>query len=115
MIDAGFPLRFVLPKDGAFAGWGSAHLVRGTKYPMQAQAYINAILDPLGQLGQANEIPYGPANALLEPVLAAYPELAKKFPSSAKEVSELYRPDWSVFNDNYLKLIELWNRKMVSR
>jgi hypothetical protein len=30
-------------------------------------------------------------------------------------VSELYRPDWSVFNDNYLKLIDLWNRKMVSR
>jgi putative spermidine/putrescine transport system substrate-binding protein len=115
MIDGGFPLRFVLPKDGAFAGWGSAHLVRGTKYPKQAQAYINSVLDPLGQLGQANEIPYGPANALLEPVLAAYPELSKKFPASAKEVSELYRPDWRVFNDNYLKLIDLWNRKIVSR
>jgi len=115
MIDKGFPLRYVIPKEGGFAGWGSTDLVRGTKYPKEAQAYINLVLDPLAQLGQANEIPYGPTNKLLVPVLAAYPELSKKFPSSADDISKLMRPDWAYFNDNYRKSLDLWNRKVIRK
>ena len=75
LIDKGVPLAYVLPKEGGFGNMTTIDMVKGTKYAKEAQAYINMVLDPLPQLGQANEIPYGPTNKLLAPVLAAYPEM----------------------------------------
>src|SRR5262249_13875562 len=90
-------------------------LVLGSQHSKEAQLFINAVLDPLAQLGQANEIPYGPTNRVLAPVLAAYPELAKKFPSSPEDIAKLLTVNWPVFNAHYEAAVDLWNRKVISR
>jgi putative spermidine/putrescine transport system substrate-binding protein len=115
LIDKGAPLAFVLPKEGGFGNMTTIDVVRGTKHPKEAHAYVNMVLDPLPQLGQANEIPYGPTNRLLAPVLAAYPEMAKKFPSSPKDLQQLRQVNWPVYNKNHEAAVDAWNRRVIGR
>lgn len=115
LIDKGLPLKFLLPKEGGYGNMTTIDMVKGTKYPKEAQAFINLVLDPLVQLGQANEVPYGPTNKLLEPVLAAYPELSKKFPASPKDLQQLRLVNWSLYNRNHDAALDLWNRKVIAR
>jgi len=115
LIDQGLPIRFVVPKEGGFGHTTTIDLVKGSTAAKEAQQYINLVLDPLPQLGQANEVPYGPTNKTLQPVLAAYPELAKKFPSSPDDIKKLYRINWTLFNKNFPRAISLWNRQILSR
>jgi hypothetical protein len=88
-------------------------LVAGTKHRKEALAYINAVLDPLPQLGLANELPYGSSNKLLGPIFAAYPELSKKFPSSPEDLKQLREIDWPVFNRVLPRAVNLWNRQVA--
>ena len=90
-------------------------MVRNNKAPKEAQEYINRVLDPLPQLGQANEIPYGPTNRLLAPILAANPSLAQTFPSSPEDFGKLYIVDWVAYNKNFARISSLWNRRILSR
>jgi putative spermidine/putrescine transport system substrate-binding protein len=115
LTDQGLPIRFVLPKEGGFAGTTTIDLVHNTKAPKEAQGYINLVLDPLAQLGQANEIPYGPTNRLLAPILAANPSLAQKFPSSPEDFQNLYFVNWEAYNKNFPRANSLWNRRILSR
>jgi putative spermidine/putrescine transport system substrate-binding protein len=115
LTDQGLPIRFILPKEGGFAGATTIDLVRNTKSPKEAQQYINLVMDPLPQLGQANEIPYGPTNRLLAPILAANPSLAQKFPSSPEDFRKLYVVNWEVYNKNFSRVNSLWNRRILSR
>ena len=115
LIDRGQPLRFVLPKEGGYAGMTTIDVVKGTTHLKEALAYINEVLDPLPQFGQANQLPYGPTNKLLASVLAAYPKLAQKFPSSPEDIAKLNHIDWSVFNRLYPKAVSLWNREVASK
>lgn len=112
MIDEGFPLKFVYPTEGGHGKLSTIDVVTGTKHPKEAMMFINQVLDPLTQLGQANRIPYGPTNKLLAPVLAAYPDLAQKFPASPEALEKLYVPDVKAVNDNYSKWVDQWNRKV---
>lgn len=102
-------------KEGGFAGATTIDLVRNTKSPKEARQYINLVMDPLPQLGQANEIPYGPTNRLLAPILAANPSLAQKFPSSPEDFRKLYVVNWEVYNKNFSRVNSLWNRRILSR
>lgn len=115
LIDRGAPIRFIVPKEGGFGNLNTIDMVAGTKFPKEAQAYINAVLDPLAQLGQANDTPYGPTNKVLAPVLAAYPDLAKKFPSSPADLKQLHIVDWEAFKKVYPQVIDLWNRKVIAK
>ena len=115
MTDEGFPMRYILPKEGGFGNMTVIDVASGTKFPKEAHMYLNFVLDPLPQLGQAYEIPYGPTNKLMAPVLAAYPELSKKFPASPEDLKQLYLVDWTAFNKNYQKAIDLWNRQVIKR
>ncbi|MBC8048948.1 MAG: ABC transporter substrate-binding protein [Chitinophagales bacterium] len=115
MIDKGAPMKYVLPKEGGFGNMTVIDLAAGAKYPKEAQAYINFVLDPLPQLGQANEIPYGPTNKVLAPVLAAYPDMAKKFPASPEDLKKLILVDWKIYNANHEKAVELWNRQVIRK
>ena len=115
LSDQGLPIRFVLPKEEGFAGATTIDLVRNTKSPKEAQQYINLVLDPLPQLGQANEIPYGPTNRLLAPILAANPSLSQKFPSSPEDFQKLYVVNWEAYNKNFARINSLWNRRILSR
>jgi len=115
MIDRGLPLAFVLPKEGGVSAPTTVDLVAGTKLVKEALEYINFTLDPLPQLGQAYDIPYGPTNKLLGPVIAAYPDMAKKFPASPADLKALYRPDWSEYYKQHQQAVDLWNRVVIRR
>jgi putative spermidine/putrescine transport system substrate-binding protein len=115
LTDQGLPIRFIIPEDGGFGHTTTIDVVKGTKYAKEAQNYINLVLDPLPQLGQANEIPYGPTTRLLAPVLAAYPAMAQKFPSSPKDIEKLYVINWEIFNKNFPRASSLWNRQILSK
>jgi putative spermidine/putrescine transport system substrate-binding protein len=113
LIDKGLPMRFIMPTEGGYGNINTIDMVAGTPHPKEAQLYINQVLDPLAQLGQANETPYGPTNKLLAPVLAAYPDFSKKFPSSPKDLEQLHLVDWGAFKQIYPQVVDLWNRKVV--
>lgn len=115
MIDRGLPLAFVLPKEGGVSGPTTVDLVVGSKFPKEALEYINFTLDPLPQLGQAYDIPYGPTNKLLGPVIAAYPDMAKKFPASPADLKKLYRPDWGEYYKHQQQAVDLWNRVVIGK
>ncbi|MFO1081095.1 MAG: ABC transporter substrate-binding protein [Reyranellaceae bacterium] len=115
MIDKGLLLAFVRPKEGAMVGMGMLDVPKGSKLAKEGFAYINAVLDPFPQLGQAYEIPYGPTNSLLSPILAAYPEISKKFTSSLAELKQAYIPDWDAYSSNQDKVLDLWNRQVVRK
>jgi len=115
MIEKGVPLAFVRPKEGAMVGMGMLDVAKGSKLPKEGFAYINTVLDPFPQLGQAYEIPYGPTNSLLAPILAAYPEMSKKFTSSLTELKQAYIPDWDTYSANQEKVLDLWNRQVIRK
>jgi len=115
LADKGVPVAFVRPKEGAIVGIGTLDVVKGSKYPKEAYEYINTVLDPYSQLGQAYDMPYGPTNSLLAPVLKAYPEVSKRFIASLEDLKQDYLPVWGDYNTNAEKAIDLWNRQVVRR
>jgi len=115
MIDRGAPMRFVIPTEGGFGNMTTIDVAAGTRHAREAHAFINFVLDPLPQLGQAYEIPYGPTNRTLAPVLAAYPELSKKFPASPEDLKQLILVDWKIYNSNHEQAVQLWNRNVIRR
>jgi putative spermidine/putrescine transport system substrate-binding protein len=115
MIDKGGSLAFVRPKEGALVGMGMLDVVKGSKNVKEAYAYIDATLDAYSQLGQAYEIPYGPTNNLLVPVLKGYPNISKKFTASLTELQQAYIADWTTYNANSEKALDLWNRQVVRK
>jgi putative spermidine/putrescine transport system substrate-binding protein len=115
LIDSGFPGKFIYPKEGGYLHTSTIDVVKGTPYPKEAQMYINFALDPLGQLGQAYEIPYGPTNKALASLLAEYPEFSKKFPASETDLKQLNVPNWKLLNASWPKLVDAWNRRIIRK
>lgn len=115
LIDAGQPLGYVLPKEGGYRGMTMIDVTAGTKHRAEALAFINEILGPLFGLGMATEYPYGPTNELLAPVLAAYPQMSKKFPASPADLKKLNPINWAVFNSMLPKAIDMWDRQVISK
>jgi putative spermidine/putrescine transport system substrate-binding protein len=115
LIDKGLPFAYVLPKEGAYRGVTNINVVAGTLHREAAMAYVNEILGPLFQLGMVHEFPYGPTNKMLVPILAAYPDISKKFPASPADLNRLRHINWPVFNKNFSKAVDLWNRQVATK
>jgi putative spermidine/putrescine transport system substrate-binding protein len=114
MAVRGKPIRFVMPKEGGFADFGTIDVTAGSAHKAEAEAYIDFALGPLPQLAQAYELTYGPSNQLLAPVLAAYPQVSQMFPSSPSDLDHLNHIDWRKFAPQYPKLLQDWNRKILA-
>lgn len=112
MVERGYPIGYVIPKEGSILGIDTVDMVAGTAHPKEAQMFINMQLDPLSQLGWAVEMSYGPSNAKLKSVFEAYPEIARKMPSSEADLKKLYAPKWGVYNANLKKATDYWNRNV---
>lgn len=115
LIDRGVPLRYVLPKEGGFFGMTTISVTADTQHRKEALAFVNDVLGPLSQLGMVSQIPYGPTNKLLAPILAAYPDVAKKFPANPEAIGKLKLINWNVFHQQYPRAVDLWNRKIASK
>jgi putative spermidine/putrescine transport system substrate-binding protein len=112
LIDSGFPGRFIYPKEGGFLHTTTLDVVAGTKFPKEAQLFVNYTLDPLFQLAVLY-FPYGPVNRSLDDVLKNYPDLAKKVPTG--DLAQLSIPDWNTVFDGYPALVDQWNRVVKAR
>lgn len=115
LTDKGFPIKYVLPKDGGFRGLTTVDVVAGTKHRKEALAYVNLVLGPLYGIGIMYEFPYGGPNKLLAPIMAAYPQLSKKFPATPEDLKQLKDINWTVFNKMMPKAVSLWDREIASR
>jgi putative spermidine/putrescine transport system substrate-binding protein len=113
LIDKGVPLKFIYPKEGGFGHESTIDVVAGTPHPKEAMMFVNQVLDPLAQLGQANEVPYGPVNKLIAPILAEYPKLASRFPSSPEDLAKLYIANPKDVNAQYAKWVDEWNHTVI--
>jgi putative spermidine/putrescine transport system substrate-binding protein len=111
-IDRGQPVGYAIPKEGGIAGRDTIDMVAGTQYPKEAQMFIDMALDPITQYGFATELFYGPTNTSLQGVLAAYPDLAKKFPASPEDLAQLYIPDAAAYTQDVKKTTDYWNRSV---
>lgn len=112
MIDQGYPVGYAVPKEGSVLGIDTVDMVAGTAHPKEAQEFINMQIDPLSQLGWAVEMSYGPSNTTLKSVFEAYPDLARKMPSSEADLRKLYTPKWGLYNANLAKATDYWNRNV---
>lgn len=115
LIDKGVPLKCLRPKEGAVVSIGTLDIAKGSKNVKEVYEYINTVLDPYSKLGQAYELPFGPTNSLLAPVLKAYPEVSKKFIASLDDLKQGYIPNWTAYNANAEKMVDLWNRRIVRK
>ncbi|RDJ22425.1 ABC transporter substrate-binding protein [Bosea caraganae] len=110
LIDKGLPLKFVVPKEGSVGNPTTIDVVGGTKYPREAQLFVDAALSPLAQLGLSYDVPYGPTNKLLEPILAADPDHSRKFPWTQDQLAKIHAPDWASYVARQNETLDLWNR-----
>ena len=102
-------LQFVDPKEGGVAAPYTIDVVKGTRYADAANQYINTVLAPLPQLGQATEMLFAPTNDLIIPIVAQDPTIAPKL----SDINKLYQPNWRVFMKHYDRAIALWNRQVA--
>jgi putative spermidine/putrescine transport system substrate-binding protein len=115
LIDAGQPYGYVLPKEGGYRGLTMIDIAAGSQHPKEAFAFINEVLGPVYQIGLVFDYSYGPSNKLLVPIMAAYPETSKKFPASPAALDKLNSINWSIFNANLPKAVQLWDRQVISK
>lgn len=113
-IDAGAPLGCVEPKEGAIGSIDTVEIVAGSEKSKEAYIFANMLLDPIAQIGMANDLFYGPTNQLLEPVMKAYPELSQKFPANAEEMKAIFLPDYSEYNSRRREVLDRWNRSVLN-
>jgi putative spermidine/putrescine transport system substrate-binding protein len=112
MADRRLPIGYVIPKEGGIGNTDNIALVVGSRYPKEAQMLINDILDPFAQMGMSKLLPTGPSNKLLEVVVAADKDLARKAPATPEAHKALYLPNWALFNKNLKRATDYWNRKI---
>ncbi|ANN75931.1 extracellular solute-binding protein [Bordetella flabilis] len=84
--DAGLPLDFVIPKEGAIPVTFEAAVAKNSRNPGPAWAYLNALLEPAGQVHFARAMGYAPTvrNASLPD------DLRKRVAFTDAELSRIY-------------------------
>jgi putative spermidine/putrescine transport system substrate-binding protein len=89
--DTGFPVQFVVPKEGA---------------PALAQAFVQYLLTPEVQTMLADTQGWGPANAktTLPPIVAV------KVPYGKEQIDKLLPTNWTVVNEKRAEWTNRWNR-----
>lgn len=101
-------LSFIDPKEGGVMAGSTIDVVAGTQNLEAAHKYINAVLAPLQQTGQATEFFWSPTNQDVALLLQGYPDLTSKL----TDISKVYVPNWDNLAKNYDKAVALWNRQV---
>lgn len=104
--DAGLPLDFVIPKEGSIPVTFEAAVAKNTRNPEAAWAYLNAMLDPTGQVAFAKAMGYAPTvhNAPMPD------DLRKRVGFTDDEIKGLRPYDLAGLNDGKADFIEFWNK-----
>lgn len=104
--DAGIPLGFAIPKEGAVAVTFEGAVPRNSRNKAGAFKYLNAMLDPAGQVDFARAMGYAPTvnNANMPP------ELAKRVSFSAEELTRVKAYDSVALADLKIGALDFWNK-----
>ncbi|KAB2851396.1 MAG: ABC transporter substrate-binding protein [Hyphomicrobiaceae bacterium] len=112
LIDKGLPIRFVVPKEGAWAGDARLHLVKGTRKKEAAEKFINQALTVEASACLADRLYLGPS---VKGVVVK-PETARKLPWGAKgSIKDLRLFDMNEVNALRAKIVDTWNREIARR
>ncbi|SAK82499.1 extracellular solute-binding protein [Caballeronia hypogeia] len=106
LADTGFPVAFVYPKEGAYAGGMAACAVAGGQNKPAAMKFVETLLSPESQTVIAKKFYAGPANSKV--VLP--PDLQSKVPYGESQISSLQMPDWNVVNSKRAEWTQQFNR-----
>jgi putative spermidine/putrescine transport system substrate-binding protein len=104
--DTGFPVQFVVPKEGAPALLTAACAVAQNSAPALSQAFVQYLLTPEVQAMLADSQGWGPANSKTK--LA--PIVAVKVPYGKEQIDKLLPTNWTVVNEKRAEWTNRWNR-----
>lgn len=107
----GAPVEFVNPKPGGFALVGTIHVIAGRKHTELAKKLLNYALSPEVQKELAETLEYGPSNR--DTKLSE--EIAKRVPSTEKEIERLILVDWSYINSVFSQWEERWQKEVAAK
>ena len=107
MINSGFPLEYVLPKEGAPAVLVSACPVARPDALPAAQTFIQYLLAPEVQQLAAEKLAHAPVNR--KAVLTA--AVSRTMPSG-ESAARLVWPDWTVINAHRAEWDKRWTREI---
>ena len=106
----GFPIEYVVPKEGAVAGDIRIHVVKGTKNKAVAQQLVNYSVGPEAQAEIAKRLFLGPVNT--KTVLP--PEVDRKMPwGPGGNVKRLRIVDANAILDNREAWTRRWNQEVA--
>jgi putative spermidine/putrescine transport system substrate-binding protein len=94
----GAPVGWVLPKEGGFGHVTCVSIVKGSENRDLALTYLNVATSPAVQMAQSLGAPFGPTNTVTFEILAAYPEIHRRFPLGPGDFSKLRIPPWDEVN-----------------
>lgn len=112
LTDQGLPVAAAVPKEGVPAGDTRVHLVKNTKNREAATKFINYAVsaEALNCLGE--KLYLGPP--LKNPELSDGAK--KKMPWGENgSIADLVLPDWNEVAAKRAEIVDLWNRRVVSR
>lgn len=104
---AGLPLAYTIPKEGAFPTSFDMGITRNTGSPQQAAAFLSMMLEPASQLALAKAI--GQAPVIRDSGLPV--ELEQTVGFTEKERGQFIPLDHGYAADNASKLLDWWNQK----
>ncbi|MGE0749774.1 MAG: ABC transporter substrate-binding protein [Variibacter sp.] len=114
LADQNMPVAAAIPKEGVPAGDTRIHVVKNSAKRKAAEKFVNFAMTPdaLNCLGE--KLYLGP------PLKAAQLKLSdnakKKMPWGEKgSVDSLIMPDWNYISEKRNEIVEIWNRRVVSK
>lgn len=107
LADTGFPIKFVFPKEGAPALFGSTCVLNGARNQADGQKLVDWLLAPQVQQAMVGA-GMGPINKTVE----LSPEQAKRVPYGAEEIGHMVAFDWSKINPQRDAWSKRWQREV---
>ena len=108
--DSGLPVDFSIPKEGTIPVVFEAGIAKNSRNKDAAYAYLNAMLEPQGQVGFAQKMGYAPTvdNAELPA------ELQTRVGFTEEEVKSLHPYDLKTLVETKSSMLEFWNKEFKS-
>jgi len=108
MVEAGFPMGFVRPKEGAVVLMTAACAVEGSPNPDLAQKFLAHLVSTEVQAAFSRQYGSGPTNRNTQ----LPPEVAAKVIYGEDQVRELVSMDWNTINANRTEWTRRWQREV---
>jgi putative spermidine/putrescine transport system substrate-binding protein len=107
LMNTGFPLEYVYPKEGSPAVMVSACPTARPDALPAAQSFIQYILSPDMQLLMAEKLSHAPVNRKTE-----LPEAVGRTMPVGENAARVVKPDWTVINEHRAEWDKRWTREI---